>query len=93
MNYCNCKYYNKEFDCCAAKSDWSDPMTLLQPCIEGPCDMFKANTNYEAIKRMSVEELAELIDSFRACNNCMKNGSSCFPRFNTMEWLEREVEE
>ena len=50
-------------------------------------------TNFERIKDMSVEELAELLDSFRACNNCMKNGNSCFPSFNTMEWLERGVDE
>lgn len=36
----NCKYYDKEFDCCKLFSDWSNPMTVLQPCIKGPCEHY-----------------------------------------------------
>lgn len=50
-------------------------------------------TNYERIKAMSVEEMAELLDSFRQCSNCRRNGNNCFPTFRTEEWLNSEVEE
>ena len=36
----NCKHYDKEFDCCKILSDWSDPMPVLQPCVEGACEKF-----------------------------------------------------
>lgn len=50
-------------------------------------------TNYERIKEMSVEEMAELLDSFRQCSNCRRNGNNCFPTFRTEEWLILEVDD
>lgn len=50
-------------------------------------------TNYERIKEMSVEEMAEFIDSLRYCSTCARNGNSCFLTFRTEEWLNKEVEE
>lgn len=50
-------------------------------------------TNYDRIKAMSVEEMADLLDSFRQCSNCRRNGNNCFPTFRTEEWLEQEVSE
>ena len=50
-------------------------------------------TNYERIKNMSVEEMANLIDSFRNCGHCRRYGNNCFPTFNTEQWLESEVDE
>ena len=47
-------------------------------------------TNFECIKDMSVEEMADLLDSFSVCSMCRKNGKNCFP-IDTKEWLEREV--
>lgn len=32
-----CKYYDKELYCCKLFSDWTQPMPVLQPCIESPC--------------------------------------------------------
>ena len=51
------------------------------------------NTNYDKIKAMSVEEMADLLDGFRQCSNCRRNGNNCFPTFRTEEWLEQEVSE
>ena len=48
-------------------------------------------TNYDRIKAMNVEETADLLDSFRQCSNCRRNGNNCFPTFRTEEWLEQEV--
>ena len=48
-------------------------------------------TWFEKIKLMNVNELAELLDSFRSCNRCRRNGNDCFPTFNTKEWLEESV--
>ena len=49
------------------------------------------NTNYDNIKAMSVEEMAELLDSLRQCSNCRKNGNNCFPTFRTEEWLQQGI--
>ena len=38
MVECGCKYYDAELDCCKYFSDWTQPMPVLQPCIEGPCE-------------------------------------------------------
>lgn len=50
-------------------------------------------TNFEKIKTMSLEELAELIDCFRACSRCKKIGNDCFPYFDTEQWLQKEAQE
>jgi hypothetical protein len=54
-------------------------------------------TNYEKIKAMSVEEMAELIDD-SPCNSCnyrQKGFSKCPQECEEgiKEWLESEVEE
>lgn len=58
------------------------------------CDAYEQRviTHFEEIKMMDVDELAELLDSFRSCGNCRRNGNNCFPTFKTKEWLESEVE-
>ena len=48
-------------------------------------------TNYERIKNMSVEELAQLLNNFRSCSRCPKCGNNCFPNLNIEQWLESEV--
>lgn len=71
-------------------------------CKDGYCIMSVAvkskypdtpMTNYERTKNMSVEEMADLIDSFRNCGHCRRYGNNCFPTFNTEQWLESEVDE
>jgi hypothetical protein len=32
-----CKYYDAELDCCKQLSDWTEPMPILQPCVDAPC--------------------------------------------------------
>ena len=56
-----CTNYDKEIECCRILSDWSEAMPVLQPCIESPCKYFKPYTNYDRIKSMSVEEMAEML--------------------------------
>ena len=35
---CGCKYYDAELDCCKYFIDWTQPMPVLQPCTESPCE-------------------------------------------------------
>ena len=62
----------------------------------------KMLTNYERIKNMSIEEMAEFInrlkmnfceDSFIAggCNGCTIEGLCDLPKSKTMQYLEDEV--
>lgn len=37
----DCKHYDDEFGCCKILSDWSDPMPVLQPCVESPCKYYE----------------------------------------------------
>lgn len=57
------------------------------------CIDHKPVTQFDRIKAMSVEEMTDLLDSFRQCSNCRRNGNNCFPTFRTEEWLEQEVSE
>ncbi len=50
-------------------------------------------TNYEKIKSMSIEELADLLESFNACTRCRHRGNDCFPVMDLLQWLESEVKE
>lgn len=57
------------------------------------CIDHKPVTQFDRIKAMSVEEMADLLDSFRQCSNCRRNGNNCFPTFRTEQWLEQEISE
>nr|DAO12809.1 MAG TPA: hypothetical protein [Caudoviricetes sp.] len=59
----------------------------------GICNAYKQETNADRIRAMSDEELAELLDSFRSCAVCRRNGNNCFPSFKTEEWLRQPWEE
>lgn len=37
----DCKHYDDELGCCKKLSDWSDPMPVLQPCVESPCKYYE----------------------------------------------------
>ena len=50
----DCKHYDQELCCCKMLSDWSEPMPVLQPCVEGACPKEKA--------MKQIEERCELID-------------------------------
>ena len=55
----NCQHYDNEFNCCKVLSDWSNPMPVLQPCVESPCEKYSPITNFDRIKNMSIEKIAE----------------------------------
>lgn len=57
------------------------------------CIDHKPVTQFDRIKAMSIEEMSDLLDSFRQCSNCRRNGNNCFPTFRTEEWLKQEVSE
>lgn len=54
-------------------------------------------TNYEKIKQMSVEEMAEwLKDALKECDVCVYGKQNICPEtcvYGVKQWLEREVEE
>ena len=37
----DCKFYDAELDCCKLLSDWTEPMPLLEHCVEGICSDYK----------------------------------------------------
>ena len=40
---------------------------------------------------MDIEELAEFLENFRQCLSCNKWDNSCFPAFDTFDFLDSEV--
>lgn len=70
------------------KAYFEKMQATARECIDN-----KPVTQFDRIKAMSVEEMADLLDSFRQCSNCRRNGNNCFPTFRTEEWLEQEVSE
>lgn len=50
-------------------------------------------TWFENVKQMNIEELAEFLENFRQCPSCHKWGNSCFPAFDTLDFLNSEVRE
>ncbi len=59
--------------------------------MDRECKHYEVMSNADRIKNMSVEELAELLNNFRACSRCPKCGNNCFPNLNIEQWLESEV--
>ena len=54
----NCQHYDSELDCCIYLSDWSDPMPVLQPCCESPCNLYEPRKANRCVQSewISVEE-------------------------------------
>lgn len=65
---------------------WSEPCANCNGAGEVEVPM----TNYDFIKSLTIEDMADLLDSFGACSRCRNNGNNCFPVFNTEEWLNQE---
>lgn len=42
----DCLHYDDEFGCCKKLSDWSDPMPVLQPCVESPCEYYEKECEF-----------------------------------------------
>lgn len=87
-----CTNYDKEIECCRILSDWSEAMPVLQPCIESPCKYFKPYTNYDRIKQMSVEEMAEFLCKISGKNEKEIIGTFvCNYKEYYEQWLLQEV--
>lgn len=37
----DCKFYDEKLDCCKLFSDWTYPMPVIQPCVQGACSQYK----------------------------------------------------
>ena len=85
---CNsCKYWDKELN-----------EYPCNTCIHNAVERFKPMTNFDRIKAMSVEKLAEFICGIYdedEDNAKFINGITipCYNEDDIKEWLEREVEE
>ena len=99
-----CIYYDKKLNICKLHSDWSDAMPVLLPCVEGPCKDYKPFRNYDRIRNMSIDEMAEyLVDRFDdprtyetyyICPDGEEFGEYEYNKAfeHTKQWLESEVE-
>ena len=68
---------------------------ICPQCTHNAIDHFKPMTNFERIKAMSVEKLADFICDIYASNEHREirvNGKWMHPE-DVEEWLEREVED
>ena len=87
MKCYSCKCWDKELD-----------EYPCNKCIHNATDQFKPMTNFDRIKAMTVEKLAEFIcciydieeDRAKFINGTI---IPCYNQCDIKEWLEREVEE
>lgn len=92
-----CKYYDKDFKCCARYSTFGGAYQHLVPCRK--CEEFEPITNYDRIKTMNKEQIAEFLGIFCLiaddCELCPFDGRC--PKTHDvnawLSWLESEVEE
>ena len=88
-----CKHYDKEFMCCKLYSDWSMGMPELAICTI-PCKDYSAFTNYDRIRNMSIEEMADL---FCRIKEDYQWREPTYPAEDDAggwkEWLKSEVKE
>jgi hypothetical protein len=92
-----CKYHDTDYNACARYSTFGGAYQHLVPCHK--CEQFEPITNYDRIKAMSKEELAEMLSDFCAVSNdCMmcpfsKNCPKTYYVHDWIKWLNSEVEE
>lgn len=85
---CNsCKHWDKELD-----------EYPCSKCVHNALDHYKPMTNFDRIKKMSVDELAEFICGIydtEEDNAKFINGTiiPAYNEYDIKEWLEREIEE
>lgn len=87
MSCDSCKYWDKAMD-----------EYPCNKCIHNAIEQYKPMTNFDRIKRMSVDELAKFICCiYYTDEDCAKfiNGTiiPCYNEYDIQEWLEREVEQ
>lgn len=70
----DCIHYDKELDCCKELSDWSDPMPVLQPCVEGACPKYESDKQIEemaeALRHTCEGECFTNVDGLIDCEVC-----------------------
>lgn len=81
--------FNHEGDCCNR-----DAKQYMCKC-KTPCDSIVPLTNFDAIKRMSIESLAEKLASYNHCGFCLlTNTQTCTNtscKQGIMQYLESEA--
>ena len=88
-----CKYHDTDYDCCARYSTFGGAYQHLVPCHK--CDLFEPITNYDRIRSMSKEELADFICDIYASNehaSIRVAGKWMLPE-DIEDWLTSEVED
>lgn len=91
-----CLYYCAEYDCCGKDSTIGGRYQRLVPCNK--CERFKPITNYDRIKAMSKEELADLLMGLCDADDCIvcPLSKDCPATYNAtawVVWLNSEVKE
>lgn len=76
-----CKYHDTDYDCCVRYSTIGGAHPHLVPCHK--CELFVPITNFDRIKAMNVEELAQFLKTMVddnethevACYGCINYGT------------------
>lgn len=66
----DCKHYDEELECCRKLSDWSQPMPVLQPCVESPCEYFESMSVNKQIDEMAQAMYDALPDDEHNARDC-----------------------
>lgn len=90
-----CKHYDAENGICKRLTSACEPMWDIVYCNHGPCPYEEPLTNYDRIKSMSVEKMAEAFAKDNYCQFCKLNeGQTCDNtscKEGIMQYLESEV--
>lgn len=78
---------------CNSCKHWDKPMDEYpcNKCVHNALDLYKPKTNFDRIKAMSVDELADFICDIYSSNEHVEirvNGKWMFPE-DVEEWLEK----
>lgn len=82
-----CKCHDTDFNACARFSTFGGAYQHLVPCHK--CERFEPITNYDRIKAMSKEELADLLMGICVADDCIECPLSkdCPASYNAATWL------
>ena len=92
-----CKYHDTDFNACARFSTFGGAYQHLVPCHK--CELFVPITNYDRIKAMSKEELAEMLGAFcriaETCEFCpiAEKCPGTYTNNAWLDWLNSEVDD
>ena len=96
MKKINCKYYCEDYlleGMCKLHSDWRDYMPRVACCVGECCKERKPITNFDRIKEVNKEELAEIFMEHEFVVKADCNwGNYPGDKEDWLEWLDSEVE-